>query len=132
MLLDPGPPPVWGCDSIGMVVDEDAGRILVLGSHGGLHGGDPASALGPAARAAVFHDAGVAADESGTTRLPALDARAIAAATVAHTSARIGDARSLWATGVLSRVNRIAAAAGARAGMTVPEFAARFRPAVAR
>ena len=110
MLLDAGPPQVWGCDSIGMTVAEDAGRILVIGSLGGLHGGDPASALGPAARAAVFHDAG------------------IAAATVAHTSARIGDARSLWATGTLSRVNATAASAGAAIGMRVPAFAARFAP----
>ena len=128
VLLDAGPPQIWGCDSIGMTVAEDAGRILVIGSHGGLHGGDPASALGPAARAAVFHDAGIAADQSGTTRLPALAARGIAAATVAHTSARIGDARSLWATGTLSRVNATAASAGATIGMRVPEFAARFAP----
>ena len=48
---------VWGLDSVGLVRDEDAGRILVIGSHGGLHGGRPESALPVDACAALFHDA---------------------------------------------------------------------------
>ena len=55
--------------------------------------------------------------------MPALDPRGIAGATVAGNSARIGDARSIWATGRVSYVNQTAAEWGARAGMTVPEFA---------
>ena len=44
-------------------------------------------------------------DEAGVSRLPALDARGIAAATVSAAGARIGDARSTYEDGVLSRVN---------------------------
>ena len=47
----------------------------------------------------------------------------IPAATVAHTSARIGDARSMWATGTLSRVNVAAAAKALSTGMRVAEAA---------
>ena len=97
----------------------------MIGSHGALHGGRPESALGVAARAAVFNDAGVGADAIGITRLPVLDARAIPAATVDCMSARIGDARSMWESGILSHLNARAIRLGARAGDPVREFALR-------
>ena len=124
-----GPPGVWALDSIGKVLPQDAGRILVIGSHGALHGGRPDSALPIEALAAVFHDAGIGADRIGLSRLPVLDRRGIAAATVAGDSARIGDGRSLWATGVLSSVNTSGLALGARVGMAVRAFAAQVAAA---
>jgi hypothetical protein len=127
MVLAPGAAasvPVIGLDSIGGVQPADAGTVLVIGSHGALHGGDPASALPVDAAGAVFHDAGIGCDEAGVSRLPVLDARGIPAATVDYRSARIGDARSMWATGTLSRVNRAAARRGLRIGMRADEAAA--------
>jgi TRAP-type C4-dicarboxylate transport system substrate-binding protein len=85
--------------------------------------GVASSALPVDAAGAFFHDAGGGRDGAGYTRLPALDARGIPAATVAHTSARIGDARSMWATGTLSRVNRAAEARGLSTGMRVADAA---------
>lgn len=123
-LLDAGPPEIWALDSVGMLSAEDAGRILIIGSHGALHGGRPASALGVDACAAVFNDAGVGADGIGITRLAVLDARGIPATTVDCRSARIGDARSMWDAGVLSHVNEAARRAGAFAGQGVRAFAA--------
>ena len=122
---------VWALDSVGKLVPEDTGRILLIGSHGALHGGRRGSALnlhGTAitARAAVFNDAGFGADGAGITRLGELDQRGVPAATVSHTSARIGDGRSMWETGVLSHVNRSADKAGACVGMGVRDFAALF------
>jgi hypothetical protein len=114
---------IAGLDSIGGVVAADAGTVLVIGSHGGLHGGDPASALPVDAAGAFFHDAGGGRDGAGWSRLPVLDARGLAAATVAHESARIGDAQSMWETGVLSRVNRAAAARGLVVGMRLQDAA---------
>jgi hypothetical protein len=113
---DDGTRSVIGLDSIGLVERGDAGQVLVIGSHGGLHGGDPASALSVDARAAFFHDAGIGRDDAGTTRLPVLAARDMPTGTVDYRSARIGDARSMWATGTLSRVNRPLAALGVREG----------------
>ncbi len=46
----------------------------------------------------------------------------IGAAAVACDSARIGDGRSTYFDGVLSRVNRTAEAAGARPGMAARRF----------
>jgi len=122
VLLRPGPVPVWGLDSNSLVRPADAGAIVVTGSHGGLLGGRPESAVKEAVRAAVYNDAGIGIDEAGLGRLPALAARGIAAATVAAATARIGDARSTWQSGIVSAVNRAAATAGARAGITVPAF----------
>jgi hypothetical protein len=102
-----GVPLVWGLDSASLVQPEDSDRILMIGSHGGLLGGDPASALRGA----------------GLTRLPALDARGMPAATVDCWSARIGDARSMWQTGTLSHVNAAARALGAAPGISACAFA---------
>jgi hypothetical protein len=111
-----GGPDVVLADSASLVGAEDMGRIVITGSHGGLVGGDPARALKTAAVLAVFNDAGGGIEDAGVTRLPALDARGIPAVTVAHTSARIGDAASAWETGVISHANAAAAALGARPG----------------
>ncbi|MGE5639546.1 MAG: hypothetical protein ACM30H_05575 [Clostridia bacterium] len=110
---------VLGVDSIGMLEAEDAGRILVIGSHAALHGGRPESALPFGAALAIFNDAGGA-----TSRLPELDRRGIAAAAVDCWSARIGDARSMWERGCLSQINASAAAQGIVAGSSVQAAAA--------
>jgi hypothetical protein len=118
----PGEPEVWGIDSASLVTPDDKDNILIVGSHGQLLGGRPETALKYDAVAAVYHDAGCGIDNAGTSRLPALDARGIAAATVAHDSARIGDARSIWDGGILTHVNATAARMGARPGMTAQAF----------
>lgn len=117
-----GEPSVWGIDSNSLARAEDAGAILVTGSHGGLLGGKAETAISVSALAAVYNDAGMGIDRAGISRLPALDARGIPAATVSAATARIGDARSAWATGRLSAVNRLAAEVGVILGMGVPEF----------
>ncbi|HEV2302026.1 MAG TPA: hypothetical protein VGR91_10700 [Stellaceae bacterium] len=128
-LLDPAPPALWALDSASLVGPEHAGAVVLTGSHGGLLGGRPESALKYDALAALFNDAGIGADEAGVSRLPALDRRGIAAATVAAASARIGEGRSTWEDGVISRVNDRAARLGARRGMTAREFVAIVRRA---
>ncbi|MDH3701949.1 MAG: hypothetical protein OEU46_11585 [Alphaproteobacteria bacterium] len=114
---DPGGPEVWGIDSNSLVLPEDRDRILITGSHGQVLGGKPETALKFDAVAAVYNDAGRGIDDAGISRLPALDARGIAAATVAHDSARIGDARSTYEDGIVSTLNETAAATRARTGI---------------
>ena len=126
-LLAAGTPEVWALDSVGKVLPADAGRILVVGSHGALHGGRRESALAVDAAAAVFNDAGVGADRIGISRLPVLAARGIPAAAVDCMSARIGDGRSMWESGVISHANAIALQIGVARGMSVQEFAGVIR-----
>ena len=113
---------VWALDSASLVQPEDAGAIVVTGSHGGLLGGDPTTALKADALAALYNDAAGGIDGAGFTRLPALDRRGIAAGAVDAMRARIGDGRSTYEDGVLTRVNDTAAALGARGGMPARAF----------
>ena len=94
----------------------DRGAVVVTGSHGGLVGGDPAMALRADAAAAAYHDAGIGIDDAGIGRLPALEARGIAAITVAAGSARIGEARSVFEDGLISAANPTARTRGAVVG----------------
>lgn len=103
-------------DSASLVRKGDAGQVVVTGSHGGLLGGDPAKALRADAFGAVFNDAGGGIDDAGFGRLPALEARGLAALTVSADSARIGDARSHFREGIVSRVNDTARRHGAQEG----------------
>lgn len=103
-------------DSVSLVGPQDVGQVVVTGSHGGLVGGDPAKALRADGYAAAFNDAGIGMDEAGTTRLPALDRRGIAAVTVAAASARIGEGASTFHDGIVSAANRTARSWGAREG----------------
>ena len=103
-------------DSASLIAPEDAGQIIVTGSHGALVGGSPAMALRVDGFAGIFSDAGVGADDAGITRLPALDTRGIAGLTVSAASARIGDAASLYEDGIISHANAVALRLGALPG----------------
>jgi hypothetical protein len=103
-------------DSASLIAPEDAGQIIVTGSHGALVGGSAQMALRVEGFAAVFSDAGVGADGAGITRLPALDSRGIAGLTVSAASARIGDAVSLYTEGLISHANDTARRLGALPG----------------
>jgi hypothetical protein len=119
-------PCVVGIDSAALIEAGDADAVVITGSHGGLLDGQPRFALKHPARLAVFHDAGIGIDEAGVARLPVLEAQGVAALTVSATSAEIGDCRSIWAGGIVSRVNGLAASAGVREGMGIKSAAAMF------
>jgi hypothetical protein len=130
-LLIPDPPQVWALDSASLVLPEHEDAIVVTGSHGGLLGGKPETALKYSVRGALYNDAGIGKDAAGISRLPALDVRGIAAATVSAASARIGDARSTYEDGIISRVNTRAASLGFREGISARDFVAGLRRALA-
>jgi hypothetical protein len=117
---------VWAVDSVSLVKGEDSRSIAVTGSHAGLLAGKPDRMLGVDVFAALFNDAGGGKDDAGYRRLPVLDTRGIAAATVSHLTARIGDGLSTYETGVLSRVNQAAARLELKAGMSAREAVARL------
>lgn len=117
-------PGVVALDSNGLVGPEDVGRIIVTGSHGGLLGARPETAVKQAVRGAIYNDAGIGIDRAGLSRLPPLDARGIAGATVSCFSARIGEGLSTWQDGWISAVNATAAAQGGRIGQSARELVA--------
>jgi hypothetical protein len=123
---------VFALDSNSLVVPEDAGHVVVTGSHGGLLGGRPETAVKHPVLAAVYNDAGGGIDGAGFSRLAALDARGIAGATVDAASARIGEAMSTWTDGIVSAVNHTAARMGGRVGQSCREFVAAVLKAATR
>jgi hypothetical protein len=119
-------------DSNGLVTPEDAGAIVVTGSHGGLLGGKPETACKADVSALVCNDAGIGYQDAGISRLPALQERGIAAACVSADSARIGEARSTYEDGVISALNAAAEARGGAVGQSCREFVARMAESLAR
>ena len=117
---------VWALDSVSLARPEDRRAIVVTGSHGALLGGRPDGVLQVDVFAALFNDAGGGKDGAGYSRLPSLEERGIAGATVSCNSARIGDGRSTYDTGVLSRVNEVARRLELREGMSAREAVARL------
>jgi hypothetical protein len=112
-------PPLILLDSVTQVEPAHAGRLVVTGSHGG-------ASVVPYARAVrawlyVFNDAGIGKDNAGIAALELLQADGIAAATVAHTSARIGEAADSWEHGVVSHLNDAAAGIGLQLGTALRE-----------
>lgn len=104
-------------DSITELVTADAGCLAVSGSHGGRSAAHYALAARPLLT--VFNDAGVGKDEAGIAALALMGAAGLAAVTVSHQSACIGQAASTWESGVISHANAMAQALGCTPGMTV-------------
>lgn len=103
-------------DSVSAVTEEMRGQIVVTGSHGGISAAHLALAHPPAL--VVFNDAGVGLDNAGIRSLEILQIHGVAACTVSHLSARIGEAESTLRTGEISHANPHAQAAGIASGQT--------------
>jgi hypothetical protein len=74
-------------------------------------------------RGLIAHDAGVGRDAAGVSGLPLADVLGVPAAAVAAHSARIGDGESVFREGVVSHVNRRAAALGIVIGQKAADAA---------
>ena len=121
-----GAMPVIAVDSNSLVTASDRDAVVITGSHGGLLGGDPRSAINTDVFAAFYNDAAVGIDDAGVGRLAPLNDRGIAAVTVSAWSARIGDARSTFEDGVISFANDLAKAFGAHPGLAARGFLERL------
>jgi len=118
----PGEPRVLALDAAPMLAPEDAGAIVITGSHAALFRGQPDNVIGPALLAVFFNDAGVGLDGAGINRLPTLDRRNVAAGTVSADSAPIGDARASYNEGIISHLNQTALGLGGKVGQPLREF----------
>lgn len=112
-------------DSITELRATDKGCIAVSGSHGGISSARYALAARP--WLSVFNDAGVGKDAAGLASLAFLQSHALAACTVSHASARIGEARSTLEDGVISHANALAAELGVKTGQTCKALVEQLR-----
>lgn len=115
---------VVAVDTIAHVKPEDAGQVVVTGSHGGLSSGEYAARV--PVTAVFFNDAGIGKEDAGIASLPYLEARGIIAGTVSHDSALIGDALETWRSGVVSALNPLAEKAGFTRGEPVAQAVRRI------
>ncbi|TDQ44278.1 hypothetical protein DFR43_1039 [Tepidicella xavieri] len=118
-------PQVRLLDSVTELTPHDQGCLAVTGSHGGLSAARYALAVKPLLT--VFNDAGVGKEQAGIAALARLEAAHLAACTVSHESACIGQAYSTWTSGVVSHSNAMARALGIYPGMSVQSCAKRLR-----
>ena len=123
---------VAALDSASLVTAADKGGIVLAGSHGALLGGRPETALKIDVFAGIFNDADFGMDDAGISRLPVLQARGIAAATVSAWSARIGDGLSIYRDGYVSALNARAIACGGEIGISAVELVRRLVEARAK
>ena len=103
-------------DSITELGVHDEGCIAVSGSHGGISSARYALAARPLL--SVFNDAGGGLNNAGLAALDFLQGNSLAACTVAHHSARIGEASSTLASGLVNHTNACARALGIQTGWT--------------
>ena len=104
-----------------------AGAVVVCGSHGGSYPGCLLARAG--VRGGILNDAGMGKDAAGLASLVILDRLGIPAAAADHRSARIGDAGDMLKRGIISTVNKTAAALGCAPGNRVRDCAARMTAA---
>ena len=111
-------------DTIAHVGPDDAGGIVVTGSHGGISSGEYAARVRLAA--VFFNDAGGGKEDAGRAALGLLEAAGMAAGTLSHESAMIGDARDGWENGIVSGLNQRARSMGFRIGEAIRDAVARL------
>ena len=102
-------------------------QIIVSGSYGGRYNAFNAAKW--PVRAVIMNDAGIGRDNAGIVGLDFLDQIDMAAATADARTCHIGDGEHMLAHGVISHVNRTAAALGCAPGQTVRDCAERMRAA---
>lgn len=111
-------------DSATTLTEAHRGQVVICGSHGGIYCGYLAAKAG--LRAVILNDAGGGLDQAGMGCLDYCGTLGMAAAVVAHDSARIGDGRDMAARGRISAMNTIADQAGCVCDMPAAEAAERL------
>jgi hypothetical protein len=107
--------------------EEHRSHVVVSGSYGGRYNAFNAAKWG--VRGVIMNDAGVGRDNAGIVGLEYLDQIGLASATASAQTCHIGDGDHMLAHGVISHVNRTAAAVGCVIGQSVRDCAERMRSA---
>jgi len=106
---------------------EHRSHVVVSGSYGGRYNAFNAAKW--PVRAVIMNDAGIGKDKAGIIGLDFLDQIDLAAATADAGTCHIGDGEHMLAHGIISHVNRNAAAIGCTPGQSVRDCARRMRAA---
>ena len=115
---------VASCSNVGA---EHRAHVVVSGSYGGRYNAFNAAKW--PVRAVIMNDAGIGKDNAGIVGLDFLYQINMAAATADAQTCHIGDGDHMLAHGIISHVNRTAAALGCAPGQSVRACAERLRVA---
>ena len=107
------------------VRNEHRSHVIVSGSYGGKYNAFNAAKWG--VRGVIMNDAGIGKDNAGIVGLEYLDQIGLAAATADARTCHIGDGDHMLGHGIISHVNRTAAALGCAPGQSVRDCAERMR-----
>src|SRR5271167_1192620 len=113
--------------SCSFVRDEHRSHVVVSGSYGGRYNAFNAAKWG--VRGVIMNDAGIGKDNAGIRGLDYLDQIKLAAATANAQTCHIGDGSHMLEHGIISHVNRAAAALGCAPGQSVRDCAELMRSA---
>ncbi len=106
---------------------EHRSQVVVSGSYGGRYNAYNAAKW--PVRAVIMNDAGIGKDKAGIVGLEFLDQIGMAAATADARTCHIGDGEHMLGHGIISYVNRTAAALGCASGQNVRNCADLMRAA---
>jgi len=106
-------------DSITFLNENNAGDIVVCGSHGGLSAGK--YALKRHVKAVFFNDAGIGKNNAGVKSLESLNDAGILACTVDCMSAEIYNGHDTLGNGIITVCNQVAKTRNIKEKMTVTE-----------
>jgi uncharacterized protein YunC (DUF1805 family) len=106
-------------DSITFLNKNNAGEIVVCGSHGGISAGLYAQKHG--VKAVFFNDAGIGKNNAGVKSLESLSQAGILACTVDCLTAEIFNGQDTLDNGIISLCNQVAKDKNIKKGMTVKE-----------
>jgi hypothetical protein len=113
--------------SCSFIREEYRAQVVVSGSYGGRYNAFNAAKWG--VRGVIMNDAGIGKDNAGIRGLDYLDQISLAAATADAQTCHIGDGDHMLAHGIISHVNRSAAALGCAPNQTVRQCAEIMRAA---
>lgn len=118
----------WGnvliMDSASSVMPQDTGSFLVAGSHCSKLAARVIVPILPSA--VILNDAGIGKQDWGVSGLTGFNMMNIPAAAVDCMSGKIGDGVDMYSSGIISRQNSLAKAAGVIKGMSVRDAIARL------
>jgi uncharacterized protein YunC (DUF1805 family) len=106
-------------DSITFLKENNAGDIVVCGSHGGLSAGEYAQKR--CVKAVFFNDAGIGKNNAGVKSLDSLSDAGILACTVDCMSAEIFNGQDILDNGIITVCNQLAKERNINVRMTVKE-----------
>src|SRR5260221_6374812 len=112
---------IFTASSSATATAEVRGPVLISGSYGGEYNAYHAAKRG--IRGVVLNDCTVGKNDAGIRGLPYLDRIGLAAATADAWTCRIADGDDMLERGIISHVNRAAAALGCKPGQGVRECA---------